>query len=234
MKAAFIVVSAGEPMSLINKLKRQVKELKLRSYNFYHIKNERMKEGFSQGVNKGIRKGLRSGADLFIVMNPDISLLKITKKSLLEGIHHFAIWGFAMKQQNKIYYGGEIDKWRMSGGLIAKRPKKRFAQRDFVSGSLICLKKEVFDSIGWWNEDYFLYYEDIDYCYRAALAGFRVGIDSQTLYEHFELSAKNNPLKNKYLRRGRLRFFVKFSNAKQKVRELIRVPKTILERKKNL
>ena len=133
-----------------------------------------------------------------------------------------------MNQQDKTFYGGEIDRWRMSGGLIEKKPTKRFIETDFVSGSLMFIKKKVIDRIGLLDESYFMYYEEVDFCYRAKKAGFRIGVDTKLEYEHFEVS-QDNPTKEFYLFKNRLKFLFKFGSFKQKVRELIRTPKTIFE-----
>ncbi|MCX7955643.1 MAG: oligosaccharide flippase family protein, partial [Patescibacteria group bacterium] len=127
------------------------------------------------------------------------------------------------------YYAGEIDKWRMSAGLITKKPKKRFVEADFVSGSLMIIKKSVIEKIGYFDESYFMYYEEVDYCYRAKKQGFKIGIDSNLIYDHFEISKNTNPKKEWYLFKNRFKFFLKYASAKQKARELIRLPKTIFE-----
>ncbi len=229
MRIAFIVITAGEPQSLVDNLKKQIQQLKLKNYSFYHIKNKRGEEGYAQGVNKGIRQAQKQKTDLFVILNPDLSIKKLDGKKLLAASDFFDVWGFAMKQKGRIYYGGEIDKWRMSGGLITKKPRKRFSERDFVSGSLICIKKEVIDRIGLWDEKYFLYYDEVDYCVRASRGGFKIGVDSKNIYEHFELSEESNPLKDYFLRKNRLRFLLKHGSIFQKLYELIRLPKTILE-----
>ncbi|MDO9028634.1 MAG: oligosaccharide flippase family protein, partial [Candidatus Roizmanbacteria bacterium] len=148
--------------------------------------------------------------------------------NLLKASAYFDIWGLAMKQQGKTYYGGKIDKWRMSGGLIDKKPKNRFVSTDFVSGSLMFIKKKVIDKIGFLDEKYFMYYEEVDYCYRARKAGFKIGIDSKLTYDHFEVS-KDSPNKEYYLFKNRIKFLLKYGSLKQKTYELLRLPKTIVE-----
>ena len=36
-----------------------------------------------------------------------------------------------------------------------------------VSGGAVLIKKEVFEKIGLFDEEYFMYYEDLDFCYRV-------------------------------------------------------------------
>jgi O-antigen/teichoic acid export membrane protein/GT2 family glycosyltransferase len=228
MKIAFIFVTYNTPKSEINRLKREVKSLHVTRYTLYFIDNTKINRGYSSAANIGIKKALKDGCDVFVIANPDLSLTKLKGKSLLNVKDHFDIWGFAMNQDGKIYFGGEIDRWRMSGGLIDKIPDKRFVDVDFPSGSLIFIKKKVIEKVGFWDESYFLYYDEVDYCWRARKAGFKVGIDSKLSYDHFEIS-KANRAKDYYIFKSRLKFLIKYGSWQQKLRELIRLPKTVAE-----
>jgi N-acetylglucosaminyl-diphospho-decaprenol L-rhamnosyltransferase len=46
------------------------------------------------------------------------------------------------------------------------------ARVDWVSGSTFFVRREVFERIGMFDEGYFLYWEETDFCLRAARAGF--------------------------------------------------------------
>lgn len=228
MKIAFIFVIYKTPKSEIDRLRKEVKGLRVKNYELYFIDNTKINRGYAGAANIGIKKAFNDNCDIFIIANPDLSLTKLVGKHLLDALDHFDIWSFAMNQDGKTYFGGEIDRWRMSGGLIDKKPKKRFSEVDFPSGSFIFFKKKVIEKIGLWDESYFFYYDEVDYCFRARKAGFRIGIDSGLQYDHFETS-KTNPVKEYYLFKSRLKFLFKYGTAQQKLRELIRFPKTIFE-----
>lgn len=229
MKIGFIFVLFKTPEEELNRLTREIIDLGAENYRIYFVDNTGKRRGFAAGVNEGIRLAEKDRCDLYIVGNPDIFLAGIKIKDLLAGGKKFDLWGLAMKQQGRIFYGGEIDPWRLTGGLISLKPKTRFQEVDWISGSLMLIKKETAGKIGYFSEEYFMYYEDTDYCYRAKKAGLKVGIDSRTIYEHFETST-GNPEKIKFLENGKKIFFSKYSTFRQKIYGLLRTPKTLTEK----
>jgi GT2 family glycosyltransferase len=54
----------------------------------------------------------------------------------------------------------------------------------FVSGAAMIVRKELFDALGGFDEDYFLYFEDVDLCYRARKLGFNVAFDPDIVIRH--------------------------------------------------
>lgn len=228
MKVAIIVTLFHTLKSEVNRLKGEIADLGFIDYRIYWIDNTLSGRGYASGVNEGIRKGVKDKADVFIIGNPDISLKGLTSKDLLKGKMHFDIWGLAMKQKDITYYGGEIDPWRLSGGLIDRKPPMRFINTDFVSGSFIILTSATLKKVGYFDESYFMYYEDVDYCQRARLKGLKVGIDSQNSYTHLEIS-EGNTQKKYLLAKNRFRFLLKYGNILQKIREFIRAPRTVVE-----
>jgi len=57
---------------------------------------------------------------------------------------------------------------------------------DAVSGSFMMLRKEVFDKVGFLDEDFFMYGEDLDICYRVKQAGWKVFYVPYTEIIHFK------------------------------------------------
>jgi len=86
---------------------------------------------------------------------------------------------------------------------------------DYVSGVAMMIKREVINKVGLLNECYFAYWEDVDYCFRARKAGFRIVYVPKAIVEHFEgFSWKKRSLLQKFLyERNRLLFVLNnFSN----------------------
>ncbi|OGY09571.1 MAG: hypothetical protein A2782_03440 [Candidatus Blackburnbacteria bacterium RIFCSPHIGHO2_01_FULL_43_15b] len=45
---------------------------------------------------------------------------------------------------------------------------------DVISGAFFLIRRNVGESLGWWDEDYFMYGEDIDFSYRIKQAGWKI------------------------------------------------------------
>jgi GT2 family glycosyltransferase len=55
---------------------------------------------------------------------------------------------------------------------------------DWVAGASIMIRREVFDAIGLLDEDYFTYFDDIDYCFVARKHGFSTWYVPQSRIVH--------------------------------------------------
>lgn len=228
MKIAFIIVLFNTPPKDVARLQGEVEKLGFKNYRIYFIDNTGTGRGYAQGVNEGISQARNYRPDYYIICNPDISFGSLKASSVMEAAGHFDIWGFGMRQDNKVYYGGQIDRWRMSGGLLDEKPAERFKQADYVTGSLMVFSRKTVDTIGLFDEKYFMYYEDVDYCRRALLAGLRVGIDGKYVYDHYEFS-KSYTQKDYLLAKNRLQFLFTYGSLKQKLREMMRMPLTVFQ-----
>jgi GT2 family glycosyltransferase len=56
--------------------------------------------------------------------------------------------------------------------VVAEAPPEAPAACDWVSGASMMVRREVFESIGLLDDRYFMYYEETDFCLRAARAGW--------------------------------------------------------------
>jgi GT2 family glycosyltransferase len=78
--------------------------------------------------------------------------------------------------------------WR----LITKKTKKetkikedeKTLEVDWVSACALFIKKDVFQEINGFDENFFLYFEDVDLCKRVKVKGYKVIIDNSTSIIH--------------------------------------------------
>lgn len=178
--------------------------------------------GYSGGNNVGIKKALADGADIILILNPDTTIDKNCIKNLVEGLDETSadITGpkIYFSNSNKIWYaGGIMDLGNVIGKHrgVDEEDKGEYdesIETDFVSGAVIMIKKKVFDSIGFFDEKYFLYYEDSDFCFRAKRAGFKIMyIPNGVVYHENAASAGlGSYIQDYYITRNRMLFASKF------------------------
>lgn len=51
---------------------------------------------------------------------------------------------------------------------------KKSSERDWVTGAFLLMRREVLKDVGYFDKDYFMYTEEVDYCYRAKKKGWKV------------------------------------------------------------
>ncbi|MDO8609846.1 MAG: hypothetical protein Q7R95_04815, partial [bacterium] len=70
------------------------------------------------------------------------------------------------------------------GQIIGSKTSNLPHQINYVSGGCTMIKKEVFNKIGYFCEDYFLYWGDADFAIKAINNGFKVILDGNTIVHH--------------------------------------------------
>jgi GT2 family glycosyltransferase len=229
MEITPIIVTYKTKESSLQNLKKQLIKSRINAAPIV-INNTNNNIGFGAAINKGIKKALKGNPDIFVVLNPDIKINSLNLTDIQKTAKTLDIFGGEMEQAGTNYYGGTIDRLSMAGGLVTKKPKNKITNTNFVSGSLMFIKKQVVEKIGLFKEEYFLYYEDVEYCHRAKSAGFKVGINTFIKYTHFEESKKSIN-KEYYLNRNRLYFIKEYGSLKQYIYNIFKTPLNLLEYK---
>lgn len=82
------------------------------------------------------------------------------------------------------------------------------SEMPYIHGAAMMLSREVINKVGGMPEDYFLYYEELDWCEQISKAGYRIFYEPSALIYHKESMAvsKLNHLKIYYLTRNRILF----------------------------
>ena len=57
---------------------------------------------------------------------------------------------------------------------------------DWVSGAAVWLRRDALDTVGGWDERYFMYVEDVDLCWQLRQAGWRVGYEPGGVVTHVQ------------------------------------------------
>lgn len=176
--------------------------------------------GYTGGNNIGIKEALKV-SDYIFVVNPDVIIGSDTIKKLVEALEAGAdIAGpkIYFHKLKKIWFaGGVLDLANVIGSHrgVDEEDKGQYnlnGETDYISGASILIKKQVFEKIGLFDERYFLYYEDTDFCFRTKKAGFKIMYVPTTFVYHKNARSTKvgSPLQDYYMTRNRMLFAAKF------------------------
>lgn len=132
--------------------------------------------GFATGVNIGLRHLLAdTSLDRFWILNPDTIVPPETPQNIASAPAGFSLLGgrilYAEPPYNIQIDAGTLNRWTgVTGNLNlgaahdTDRPDMRHA--DFISGAHMVASRKFIEAAGLMPEDYFLYYEEVDWAQR--------------------------------------------------------------------
>lgn len=87
----------------------------------------------------------------------------------------------------------------------------------YAHGAAMMIRREALQKAGVMDENYFLYYEELDWCERIRKAGYEIHVDLSALIYHKESVAvgKRSALKEFFMNRNRILFIRKNGSAAQ-------------------
>lgn len=196
--------------------------------------------GFSGGANLGIKHALKRDANFVMIVNNDVTVDKLLIKNIMSATKvgqiispkiYFAS-GFEFHKRYKksdlgkvIWYAGAKIDWQNIIGIhigVDEIDNGQFNKRheiDLATGACMLTKAEVFEKIGLFDEKYFLYLEDMDFCTRAKQAGFKIIFEPKAVLWHKNAASSGGSgsnLQDYYISRNRLLFATKYANLRTK------------------
>lgn len=147
--------------------------------------------GFAGGINIGIKEALKDkNADYVLILNNDTILPPNLITELLKNPSDITAPVIKYKfRSNWVYdYGGRINWWTSRTKHIESSKLHHRGEHgltiDYVSGCCMLVKRNVFEKIGLFDEQFFFYFEDVDFCVRAVKAGFYVSVCADAYIYH--------------------------------------------------
>lgn len=147
--------------------------------------------GFAGANNLGIKYAIDNRADYILLLNNDT----IVDDDFLD----YLIEGFGVSQDigmvgGKIYYydepdkvwyaGGEFDELRAKGKHYTVDSNSKYKMVEFITGCMQLISVEALRKVGYMNEKFFLYFEDVDYCFRFIKNGYKLMYSSNAKIYH--------------------------------------------------
>lgn len=189
--------------------------------------------GFAGGNNVGIKLALTREFDAFLLLNNDTTVDPYFLTALVEEIYSSDDVGAT---NSVIYYSGEPNVIWSAGGKLDWKTGISYQKHidevdsgqlkvedvDYGVGASLLIRREAFQSAGLLDPEFFLYYEETDWCCRARDAGFRTVVvpDSKIWHKVSRSMEGNSCTQLYYFCRNRLHFLKKRGWGRSKLAQL--------------
>jgi len=181
--------------------------------------------GFSKANNQAITL---SKGQYTLILNPDTIIAEDTLQKCMAfmasnqdagaiGVPMYNGMGMFLRESKRALPTASVAFYKISGLASLFPHSRKFAQYhlghlsqfethqvDILSGAFMFMRKDVLDQIGYFDESFFMYGEDIDLSYRVQLAGYKNYYLSETSIIHF---------KGESTKKGSLNYVVVFYKA---------------------
>lgn len=172
----------------------------IRQFDFVTLIESKENLGFAEGNNVGIRK---AAGKYICLVNNDLKVTPGWLDPLIDFLENHpdyaAVQPKILSWQDETLFeyaggaGGFLDRYGypFTRGRILRYCEKDLGQYDsaarifWASGACFCLRKDVIDKVGLLDKDFFLHQEEVDWCWRMNLAGFKIAaIPSSVVFHH--------------------------------------------------
>lgn len=151
--------------------------------------------GYAAGNNCGIEYAIKSGAEYICILNNDT----IAVEDFLSPLIHYLssnnqptiIGPMILEQDNHTVQstGAIIDLFRgrvpvINNGKFKEEISDEIIKCDYIGGACLVFSSDVVNNIGLLPENYFLFYEETEWCLKAKLQGFDIICDPNISIVH--------------------------------------------------
>ncbi|MEB3299997.1 MAG: glycosyltransferase family 2 protein [Candidatus Sericytochromatia bacterium] len=137
--------------------------------------------GFAAACNRG---GRHATSRYVLLLNSDVTMLPASLERLvavMDGDPTLGALSPLMHWPNGRVQGPPMPPWRRRGpGLV---------RMNWLPGTCLLLRREALDAIGWLDEGFFFYNEDIDLSWRLRKAGWTIACAPMIHVRHYEGAA---------------------------------------------
>lgn len=210
--------------------------------------------GYAAGINAGVAAATRDGYDVLVIMNVDVQVPPAVMGPLVAALGEPGV-GIAVPRLTRgdgslitslrreatvlrllgdgLLGGSRSGRWPAFGETVVDPAVYDGpATSDWAAGPFLACSRQCLDRTGRWDERFFLYSEETDFCLRARDLGFAIAFVPEVTVSHFEGESQTAPALYALLTLNRVRLFRKRHSLLASalfwlvaiVRELVRLP----------
>lgn len=151
--------------------------------------------GFAIANNIGIKYAMDNNYENILLLNNDTLITKNSLESMLTILESHEELGAVScsilynTERNKIWFDGGYINWNRYISIHENEGKiycksKEIRNVEFISGCCLMIKRCVISSIGYLPKEYFMYFEDTDFCVKILEAGYKMAVDRSAVIYH--------------------------------------------------
>lgn len=160
--------------------------------------------GFARAVNEGIKK---AAGDYIILINNDTEVDKYCLEFLVKAAGRRQEVGFIAAKMLNFYKRDIIDSAGDYIDIVGHANNIGLGEKDgatfnlakevfLATGGGSLFKKKVFEKVGLFDENYFAYMEDVDFCLRAQMQGYKGWYEPKAVIYHIHKATGNRNKSN--------------------------------------
>lgn len=170
-----------------------------------HFINNKRNIGFSKANNHVLK--IYDGYDV-VLMNNDIEVPKRWLERLMMYREKNGLGAVtpAIKVSTGLDVGATLNANARGRSVIEQPGKPTETEFDWITGSCLYLKTETIQTVGYLDEDFMFYYEDVDYCRRMKEKGIKFDCNRDVHIIHHDSSSSTPGQKKAMLEKSRQYF----------------------------
>jgi N-acetylglucosaminyl-diphospho-decaprenol L-rhamnosyltransferase len=154
--------------------------------------------GYAGGINRGVREG--ESAEAILILNPDVRLGENAIPPLLKALHEPNV-GIAAPQirspQGELELSLRREPSLLNAAGLSRTGWPALSEHisdpadyghprvvDWALGAVLLISRSCYDLLGGWDESFFLYSEETDFCLRARDLGLLTRYEPQSVAVH--------------------------------------------------
>jgi GT2 family glycosyltransferase len=200
-QAEIVVIDNHSPVNRVARGLRRLRGVSLRRFG--------SNRGFARAVNEGRRL---SRGDWLLLLNPDVTLspdfldeaLALSRR-LSSDPRQVGIVGFRLDNPDgtrQLSTGRFPTLLGTLTRLLLPRSRRKYSETptdtatgvDWATGCCLLVRRDCLEQLGGFDPNFFLYYEDVDFCQRARQAGWEVAFEpGLAVVHHHPLHGRRVP-----------------------------------------
>jgi GT2 family glycosyltransferase len=197
-KIEFVIVSNPHPVegSFLYYIDEAVMPLSGTEIPHVTVLAQETNLGFASGNNAGVKWALERGFDYIYFHNNDGFPASNAFEPLIEAMEQDKNIAIAQSllllhpetdlinsSGNSFHYlgFGFCDKYREKASELCVRPIQEVS---YASGAAFAVRASLVSKFGMWDPDFFLYHEDLEWCFRLRAAGYKIVMVKDSIFYH--------------------------------------------------